>query len=75
MEAVTGVEGRGLVVDDVDDHQPSGSSPAGGNRLTEGFGKRERAVTLALVKAVDGETTLGPRWRWRPPWAGTGPRT
>lgn len=54
-EPVMGVESRGLVVDGVDNHQPSGSSLPGGNRLAEGLRKQERAVTLALVEAVDGE--------------------
>ncbi len=36
-EAVMGVEGRGLVVDGIDDDQVGGSSLAGGNRLAEGL--------------------------------------
>ena len=47
-EPVMSVRRPRLVVDSVDDHEPSGSSLPGGNRLAEGFGKQERAVTLAL---------------------------
>ena len=71
-EAVMGVEGRGLVVDGVDDHQPGRSSLPGGNRLAEGFGKQERAVTLALVETVDGEAGEAGPCRWDTP-ASPGP--
>ncbi len=34
-----GVEGRGLVVDGIDDNQPSGSGFVGANRLAKGLGQ------------------------------------